>query len=52
MVPRADLEELYVVVLFHHLDLELMAGKSCIGVSYHVSAQALHRREQAPLDRN
>lgn len=43
---EADLEEP------SHLDWEQMAGKSCIGVSYHVSVQALHKREQAPLDRN
>ncbi len=51
LVPRADLEVL------GHSDfvctcVELMAEKSYIGVLYHVSAQASHRREQAPLDRN
>ena len=45
-IPRADLEEL------GHCDFELMAENSCIDVSYHVSAQALHKRELAPLDRN
>lgn len=51
LVPRADLE-----VLGHsdfvYACVELMAEKSCIGVLYHVFAQASHRREQAPLDRN
>ena len=50
LVPRADLEVL------GHSDfvckcVQLMAEKSYI-VLYHVSAQASHRREQAPLDRN
>ena len=46
LVPRADSEELV------HLDVEPMAGESCIGVLAHVSAQVLRKREQAPLGRN
>ena len=46
LVPGAGLEALV------DLDVEPLAGKSCIGVLAHVSAQALHTRERAPLGRN